>query len=129
VDENNLGPIDCPRCRTPMAIHTIGAVQFDRCGTCGGLWFDALEKERLLAHPRAAKEADRTLGPGTVHAGKKTGLPCPRDHSTLIHLVDPRQPHVGFESCTVCGGAFLDAGELTDLSEVTIRERFRSLFG
>ncbi len=39
----------------------------------------------------------------------------------------PRQAHLGFEVCENCRGSFLDAGELKDLSELTIAEFLRSL--
>lgn len=108
-----------------MARLTVGVVDIDRCPGCGGLWLDALEKDRLLEHPRVAREADKGTRACAVEMGQKTRLTCPRDHSSMIHMVDPQQPHVGFESCTVCGGVFLDAGELTDLSEVTVLEWLR----
>jgi Zn-finger nucleic acid-binding protein len=110
-----------------MQRQKIGTVEVDRCAGCAGLWLDALEKEKLLERPGLAAEADR---PGAHAAGRPgEALTCPRDRSTLIRMVDRRQPHVGFESCTVCGGVFLDAGELADLSELTLRERVRGLFG
>lgn len=129
AEETPSGPIVCPKCGSAMEPRQIGAVQLDRCVGCGGLWLDALEKERLLEHKNAARhaEAGPAAAPGSV--SDVTRILCPRDRSTMIHVVDPEQPHVGFESCTVCGGVFLDAGELTDLSEVTLRERIRAMLG
>ena len=46
----------------------------------------------------------------------------------MIHMIDADQQHVGFEACTVCGGVFLDAGELTDLAEFTNSEKFKSFW-
>ncbi len=120
-DEHRNPPIDCPKCRAPMKQLRIGEVLVDRCHACCGLWLDALEKEKLLADRKAVAAADAPAGPHpTVTRGK---LQCPRDKSGLIEVRDPRQTHVLFESCTVCGGVFLDAGELSDLSERTLRER------
>ena len=39
-----------------------------------------------------------------------------------------RQPHIAFEACGRCG-VFMDRGELTDLSEFTLRERLAVLLG
>jgi Zn-finger nucleic acid-binding protein len=122
------GPIDCPKCREPMRSERVGCVTVDRCVGCGGLWLDALEKERLLEHKGAARHADAGSRAQAGRMDRKVKILCPRDHSTMIHMVDASQPHVGFESCTVCGGVFLDAGELTDLSEVSLRERVRMVF-
>jgi Zn-finger nucleic acid-binding protein len=123
-------PIKCPKCGAMMKTAAVGAVEIDRCSGCNGLWLDALEKEALLQNRSAARAAD-TSAPAKGSAGKvaapdgKAKTLCPRDHSLLIHMVDHRQPHIGFESCKVCGGVFLDAGELRDLSEFTIGERLR----
>lgn len=120
-DDHRNPPIDCPKCRAPMKHIRIGEVLVDRCYACAGLWLDALEKEKLLGDRKAAAAADQPGG--ALHITSGGGFKCPRDHSTLIEMRDIQQPHVRFESCTVCGGVFLDAGELKDLSERTLRER------
>lgn len=102
----------------------VGEVIVDRCQSCAGLWLDALEKEKLLRHRKDVRAADAGASIPRPHPAPAVML-CPRDSSRMIRMVDADQPHVGFESCTVCGGVFLDAGELTDLSEVTLREWVR----
>ncbi len=47
----------------------------------------------------------------------------------MIRMSDPGQKHVHYESCTICGGVFFDAGELTELSKVSLAQRLRSLLG
>lgn len=120
-DEHRNPSIDCPKCRAPMKHLRVGDVLIDRCHGCGGLWLDALEKDKLAGDRKAAAAADQ---PATVGAAPaRAGMKCPRDRSDLIEMRDIQQPHVHFESCTVCGGVFLDAGELKDLSVHTLRER------
>lgn len=99
----------------------VGQVIVDRCHGCAGLWLDALEKDKLLADRGSVAKADHP--PEGRLSVSRPSLKCPRDKSDLICMTDPVQRHVLFESCTVCGGVFLDAGELTDLSEHTLRER------
>lgn len=120
------GPLSCPKCKSSMARARYGDIDVDRCQSCGGLWLDALEKEKLLRDPRQARAADAaaTIPRQQVEPAL---LLCPHDHSHLIRMVDPAQPHVQFETCTVCGGTYLDAGELSDLSEFTLAERIRRL--
>lgn len=120
-DEHRDEPIDCPKCRAPMKHIRIGAVVVDRCYACSGLWLDAMEKEKLIADRKSAAAADQARD-SHAPAGRARPL-CPRDKSPLIDMRDLHQPHVRYESCTVCGGVFLDAGELRDLSERTLRER------
>ena len=50
---------------------------------------------------------------------------CPIDNVRMIRMVDAGQPHIWFESCPVCHGAFFDAGEFTDFKERTLIEMFR----
>lgn len=125
------GPIDCPVCKMPMAQFTIGEVTIDRCPNCHGIWLDSLEKEKLLEQPSAARAADPGAT-GYIHRPAELGAPsrllCPRDRSRLIGMADIQQPHVKFDWCLVCGGGFLNAGELTDLSEYTLRERMQNFF-
>jgi Zn-finger nucleic acid-binding protein len=112
-----------------MRTLTVDGVTVDRCRKCGGLWLDLGEKERLLARPEAVRAAD--TGPPVIgrHMDEQREIRCPRDGAVMVPVADPRQRHVRFESCSVCGGVFLDAGELTDLSELTLLERLRTLLG
>ena len=123
----SAGPIECPRCASPMRAHTVGSVSVDRCQSCGGLWLDVLEKDRLLESGDAAGKADN-VPPRQANAPSDRKLKCPRDRSTLISMTARPQSHITFDSCTVCGGTFFDAGELKDLSEFTLRERLRAMF-
>jgi Zn-finger nucleic acid-binding protein len=109
-----------------MRSQTIGAVEVDRCLSCGGLWLDVMERDKLL-EAGAAALVD-TVMPRQANAPKDRTTKCPRDRSSLIHMVARPQSHISYESCTVCGGVFFDAGELKDLSEFTLRERVRSMF-
>lgn len=122
-DAGREAPLVCPKCRGVMERVREQTIEVDRCVRCGGLWLDALEKERLLDLEGAARRVDHGRTPAADRHNQTTRIGCPRDHSAMIHMVDLEQPHVGFESCTVCGGAFLDAGELRDLDELTLRER------
>lgn len=123
--------IMCPKDASPMASETIGRVAIDRCARCGGIWLDRGELARLRDEASIAEilEADGgSMGSaGTKHALSPV-LCCPRDASTLRTICDPSQTHVHFEYCASCGGMFLDAGELADLSEHSLRERVRALF-
>lgn len=131
----------CPKDATIMEKIEVGTVTIDRCGKCGAMWFDALELQKVLAFNAASKAVGRDTKHAPVrsidpeekrtHTTGRTpaGMVCPRDRSMLIDLVDQTQPHVQEKSCTVCGGILLDAGELQDLSEFTLKERIKGLFG
>ena len=129
-------PINCPKCSAAMGKVTFGSVVVDRCTSCRGLWFDAREHERLkdiqgseeIDAPPAAGDAAasgaRSGGGGATPSDAK--INCPVCHTRLIRMVDHQQPHIHFESCTVCHGVFFDAGEFRDYKEHTVGEWFRS---
>jgi Zn-finger nucleic acid-binding protein len=117
--------IKCPRDGRSMERVSVGGVEVDRCGGCGAMWFDALELDRVLAIKGGAKTLDLKNAGGTamqIHEGRPQ---CPVDHSTLIDMSDLKQPHVRTDACTVCGGVLLDAGELSDLAEFSLGERWK----
>lgn len=122
-------PIECPKCHTSMKQIDVEGVVVDRCQKCGGLWFDALEKDKLLSDRKAVDAIDTDPSGIGRHLDAMTNIACPRDRSTLVRTSDPQQRHIHYESCTVCGGLFLDPGELKDLSRFSLLERLKTLLG
>jgi len=127
-------PIQCPKCRAPMGKVTFGSVVVDRCTSCRGLWFDAREHERLKELDGSEEidpgdtEAAATTAPKSATATGQPGDPkmqCPVCHTRLIRMVDHQQPHIHFESCTVCHGSFFGAGECRDYKEHGVAEWFK----
>ncbi len=120
----------CPKCTgQELVSETIEGVEIDRCPQCNGIWLDALELERLLeAHPKSLLGEDRVFAKadsGTSGAQLK----CPRcEGATLIKLNSRLSPGTILDSCTVCYGNWLDAGELSRLSGSNIGSRLRRLF-
>lgn len=55
----------CPSCGEPMTVHGWGGragILADRCGSCGGTWFDRVELERIAAlQERWAGDVPRDL--------------------------------------------------------------------
>ena len=121
-------PANCPRCRGAMRPLRAGEFTLDRCDTCHGLWFDTLELERVAKDRTLSARVDEEPAAPVSAARPRGPMLCPRDHSMLIRMAALGQPHIKYESCKVCGGAFLDAGELRDLSAVSIRERLAQFF-
>jgi Zn-finger nucleic acid-binding protein len=114
---------------------TFASVVVDRCTSCRGIWFDAREHERLK-EMEGSEEIDAAAPGGAAAQGAPAGggatkpddpkINCPVCHTRLIRMVDHRQPHIHFESCTVCHGTFFDAGEFRDYKEHAVGEWFRS---
>jgi Zn-finger nucleic acid-binding protein len=103
-----------------MARLPVGLVEVDRCSSCGGIWFDMLEEEKII---RAGVAAAIDVGDQTIGAARDAQrIDCPRCHTRTIRMVDAEQPHIHFESCKYCYGRFFDAGEFRDLAGAEVAE-------
>ncbi len=106
-----------------QAVH-FGRTTIERCLHCHGLWFDRndLDQARRCAAPH-------DIDPGNPFDGFDTNaqrnIRCPRCAQALIKLAFPAQTHIDYEQCPHCGGAFLDAGEFTDLARRQRPQRLR----
>ena len=114
---------------------TFASVVVDRCTACRGLWFDAREHERLKdvegseaidpAPPESAAPSTPASPAADPSRPSDAKMSCPVCHTRMIRMVDHQQPHIHYESCTVCHGAFFDAGEFRDYKELTVAEWFK----
>ncbi len=120
------GAMRCPKCRADMEQIEFEGTEVDRCEICKGIWFDAGEIE-IMRDNRAAVAIDT----GDANTGKQSNAidryQCPRCSGSMVRVVDPKQQHIWYETCGSCGGSFLDAGELIDLSKITIVDFFKDL--
>jgi uncharacterized protein len=118
--------MNCPKCNSDMEKITYETIQVDRCTHCKGLWFDALEADKL----RVLKGSE-SIDTGDPKTGKNFNtidrINCPVCKAPMIRMVDPRQHHLWFESCKACHGIFFDAGEFRDYKEKTLLDFFRDL--
>ena len=115
----------CPKCQAPFEQVALADGTVDRCTGCQGLWFDLMEHEELKAHAQAIDTGDAARG---AQQNRNDRIACPKcPNSPLIRMVDARQPHIWFESCTVCYGRFYDAGEFRDFAQFTFAEFLRGL--
>lgn len=105
---------------------TVESTMIERCSGCHGLWFDLLEEEDLRAHADRVDTGDAALGQAHNRVDRIDCPKCP-DGQPLIRMVDPAQPHIWFESCTVCYGRFYDAGEYRDFAQFTLADWWRRL--
>ena len=109
----------CPKCSAQMGQVAYEGVVADRCSDCKGIWFDAGESETFRSKKLAA-----AIDTGDPKRGKELNkldhYPCPRCSGGMVRMVDAKQPHIWYEQCGACGGAYFDAGEFTDLSSTTI---------
>lgn len=119
--------MQCPKCHGPMEKVTFQAIEVDRCTVCGGIWFDALEHERLRTLHGASK-----LDVGSARVGRHMDehreVSCPKCGVPMTSLADHRQHHIWVEHCPKCSGAYFDAGEFRDFAHEELGDFFKWLF-
>ena len=95
--------------------------------SCKGIWFERLEAQRL-----AKIAGSERIDTGDAEEGRKHNaqgiVDCPACKARLVRMVDLKQPHIWYESCSVCGGLFFDAGEFRDYKQSTLGDFFKDLF-
>ena len=120
------GAMRCPKCRADMEQIDYEGTEIDRCTICHGIWFDAGEIG-ILKDKQAATAID--IGDEKTGARSNTldRYQCPRCGDAMVRVVDPLQTHIWYETCSGCNGSYLDAGELRDLSSLTISDIFKRI--
>lgn len=108
--------LTCPKCDAPMEKVEFHAVVVDRCTGCKGLWFDNLEHEKLkLLH------GSESIDTGDPRVGKRYDevdrIQCPVCHTLMVRMADAKQHHIWYETCPLCSGVYLDAGEFADFKK------------
>jgi len=115
----------CVKCEGRLHTVRVDEVDVDQCDRCGGIWFDAHELERVL-------------GLGHLEPLQRRGAPRPGDDDRPGHcprcggdgyLVRIISPHakIHVDTCAVCGGKWLDGGEIDVLKESTARGLVRRM--
>lgn len=119
--------MNCPKCKGVMAKVLFEGVEVDRCTFCDGIWFDVLEKEQLK-DLQGSEQID--VGKKPADAGDEhRHLLCPVCKTLMITMSVYGHPHLKYESCTVCFGAFFDAGEFREFKKEGIVEVLKGLVG
>jgi hypothetical protein len=97
-----------------QAVPTPAAAGY-RCTNGKGLWFDLLDDEDQQPHAEAIDIGEAEPGAVRKEHDRINGPRCKGE--PMIRMVDPKQPHIGFESCTIGYDRFDDAGEFRDPAE------------
>lgn len=113
----------CPKCSAAMKTVQHEGVEVDRCSGCGGLWFDTFEHEQLRELDGAERVDNRAAQ--RDGQGAHARIDCPRCATPMFRMVAAGQPHIAYESCGLCHGAYFDAGEFRDFCEEMLEEKLR----
>jgi uncharacterized protein len=120
--------MQCLLDNTAMRTLAIGHHTVDVCDACGGVWLDAAEiksiTDSFLGLTGAYREsidalASHTATPTSIHAGSHRSplSSCPHDNKPLTRSTYGYSSGVEIARCAICGGMWLDAGELIRIAE------------
>ena len=101
----------CVKCTSVLDKARIGDVEVDLCPSCGGLWLDHGEIERLGRGKTEDLTRLRTalVGAQAPEPASETTTSCPACPGSLnVVVLGP----INIEYCGKCHGIFLDRGEL-----------------
>ena len=118
--------LNCPKCGAAMERVSVGTDSVDRCTACKGLFFSAESHEHLMEMKGA--EAIDTGARSDEPRDQKVRIQCPACHAQMIRMVDRHQPHIWYESCPVCFGVFMDAGEFREQKQRRLVNVLRDMF-
>lgn len=121
--------LQCPVCSATMKKVNVEDVVIDRCEKCFGIWLDKGERLKIVSSKKTADVVDIGAAKQIADEDRPEVMHCPRDGSPLERRAHPDQKHVIFEFCPECNGSFFDAGELRDLSRLSISDVVKNLFG
>lgn len=116
----------CSVCANDMQTKDFGGVHVDVCSSCKGMWFDWNELKNLDEH-------NEGLGAALVEAlecsQKKNDdrgqINCPKCQKPMISHNYQSQKYVTVDECYLCGGFFLDSGELKVIRDNFLTESER----
>jgi Zn-finger nucleic acid-binding protein len=113
--------MDCPGCGVEMADLEGDGTSVAKCGSCGGLWIDVADLNRVLLHHNSP--GLESLG-GRVQPEELTGQ-CPECQVDLVTVGGGERSHpLQYDTCESCGGIFLES-EFKDARD--IKAAFREI--
>jgi uncharacterized protein len=101
----------CVKCTSILDKSMVGDVEVDLCPSCGGLWLDSGELEKLGhgSPDDVAKLKNALVGSEAPEPPSDTTTPCVACDGKLKEM---KLGGVTIEFCGSCNGIFLDKGEL-----------------
>ena len=111
----------CPRCEHELQTVTVSGVKVDACqGGCGGIWFDAFELERMDQPDESAGWLLNNMRVDlAIEVDFEKPVHCPRcEQAELMRQKYPANDRIEIDKCRVCGGVWLDFGELFEIRTV-----------
>ena len=122
----------CPKCDSTMrAVAAEHGQHVHRCENCHGLFCSeaALNSIQRAWFESPGVKTEKDIDTGHTSTGRyfneRGQITCPSCGTWMDDVTVEDRTHIWFEHCSNCGGAFFDAGELTDLRYKTLADTVR----
>lgn len=122
--------MDCPVCQTAMIEEDFGGVAIDICSKgCNGIWFDWFELEKLdETHEGLGAALTAALNNSRAKDDDRGRINCPKCSKPMVAHLYKSAKEVTVDECYLCGGFFLDSGELKVIRDNFMTELEREAF-
>ena len=108
----------CPITRTPLESIEAGGVRIDYSPVSGGIWFDNYELQKFDEPHEELPESLLNLVPSEQNLPQPAQYQCPVDGTPMQRHVFSYKKAVEIDECPLCGGIWLDWGELQAIREL-----------
>ena len=108
----------CIKCEGELVLVRVGEVDVDQCDTCHGIWFDSGELAKIVgkkdveALRTKAKASEDDENKRRQVDQKRAACPRCRSEAKLVQIASMTSD-IHIDMCAVCGGEWLDGGELS----------------
>ncbi len=115
----------CPVCAQEMKEEDFGGVLVDVCESgCKGIWFDWAEIIKLdESNEGLGKALEAALKYPQTNDENRGNLNCPKCGVSMHKHKYKASKAITVDECYVCGGFFLDSGELSVIRETFMSEQ------
>jgi Zn-finger nucleic acid-binding protein len=105
--------MDCPRCSVEMTEIASDDNTLQRCSSCGGMWIDVADLNRVLLH--ANLPVLSAVG-GFVNPDEIAGM-CPTCNVDLVAVEGGEKRSLHYDTCESCGGIWLEGPDEDEIAE------------
>lgn len=123
----------CIKCEGQLLPVRAGDVEVDQCDSCHGIWFDSGELAKIVsasdvdalrrraAHTKELEEKRRRADQ------QRASCPRCRGEGKLVQIASLTSD-IHIDTCAVCGGQWLDGGELEIVREEGFSRKVSAFF-
>jgi Zn-finger nucleic acid-binding protein len=102
--------MNCPKCEGALRRVQVEDIELDQCDRCSGIWFDSGELQRVLGS-KSSDELKRRAKNKREDDVKRATCPRCKGEGKLVQVASLTSD-IHIDTCAVCGGQWLDGGEL-----------------